>query len=59
MLEFMRFQLVLHHPKGNQKEQDGARAYDWKVWKNHLLSLYKLLVNELATLCERNKYPHG
>lgn len=59
MLEFIRFQLALHHPKGAQKIEDGAQAHDWKMWKNHLISLYKLIMTELTALCERNKYPLG
>ncbi|KAG8185655.1 hypothetical protein JTE90_008926 [Oedothorax gibbosus] len=56
MLEFMSFQLAIHHPVGTVEEDKGARAYDWTLWKSQLLSLYKIVVVEIDELCEKNKY---
>lgn len=56
MLEFISFQLALHHPRGTVDEVKGARAHDWALWKSQLLSLYKVIVVEIDELCEKNKY---
>ncbi|GFX22494.1 serine-protein kinase ATM [Trichonephila clavipes] len=56
MLEFVSFQLALHHPKSAASEEKGARAHSWSLWKNHLLSLFKIFVLEIDELCEKNKY---
>ncbi|GFT82291.1 serine-protein kinase ATM, partial [Nephila pilipes] len=56
MLEFISFQLALHHPKSEASEEKGAHAHSWSLWKNHLLSLFKIFVQEIDELCEKNKY---
>ncbi|XP_042907102.1 serine-protein kinase ATM isoform X1 [Parasteatoda tepidariorum] len=59
MLEFISFQLTLHHPKGHATEDKGAVAHEWSCWKNLLLNLYKLIITEIMEICEKNKYSSG
>ncbi|GIY53666.1 serine-protein kinase ATM [Caerostris darwini] len=56
MLEFVSFQLTLHHPRGATIQGKGACAFNWSLWKSHLLSLFKICVLEIDELCEKNKY---
>ncbi|KAF8778752.1 Serine-protein kinase ATM like protein [Argiope bruennichi] len=56
MLEFVSFQLAIHHPKGTVIHEKGARAHEWNSWKSHLLNLFKIFVQEIDELCEKNKY---
>ena len=39
MIQFVRFQLEVHHPHGVVEESAGAQAADWYQWKVHRLCL--------------------
>ena len=33
MVDFLRLQMIAHHPRGVQTEEEGAFAVDWQKWK--------------------------
>ncbi|NWS93822.1 ATM kinase, partial [Mionectes macconnelli] len=57
VVELVRLQVHLHHPKGAKTQ--GRGAYDLTKWQSILHNLYDLLVNEINLISSRGRYSSG
>ncbi|XP_069496513.1 serine-protein kinase ATM isoform X1 [Ambystoma mexicanum] len=59
IIEFLRMQLKIHHPKGVKTKEEGAYAFDLTKWQSIMYNLYDALVNEINQIGSRGRYSSG
>lgn len=56
IIEFLHFQMKIHHPGGAKTEEFGAFAVEWDLWRSHLKVLCEKIYNDLQEMASRHTF---